>query len=395
MIAYVKTWLDNLSIQKVSARWAKAGLIEQAEQGNIVKNYKTEYREHNFFARIGIFIFVQIIVWSGFGLLSLMVFSGGSGERENVFKGVCIFYGGCCYLITELFVKENKYVKTGVTEGLLYSAIGFANTGIAWIVNGDGSSHPIAIFISILPLIAFCAIRFADVLLTIIAFVCLLVINALLLFELKKVGQMVLPFETMAFAFVCYRIVIKQKEKEGLQFWSNCLTMLEIASLATLYVAGNYMAIRMLTESLIGTIEPGDDIGFAPFFYAYTLIVPVVYVWLGLKRKNYIFMRLGLILFAAGILSIKYYHSFMPPETALMIGGIVMIVAAWFCIRYLKTPKYGITFAANEQSEKHKAMADIANVAISQVMTSQPRQVKPDKQFGGGDFGGGGAGADF
>src|SRR6185437_5473892 len=131
MIAYVKTWLDNLSIQKVTARWAKAGLIEQAEQENIVKNYKTEYREHNFFARIGIFIFVQIIVWSGFGLLSLMVFSGGSGERENVFKGVCIFYGGCCYLITELFVKENKYVKTGVTEGLLYSAIGFANTGIA------------------------------------------------------------------------------------------------------------------------------------------------------------------------------------------------------------------------------------------------------------------------
>jgi len=396
MIAYVKTWLDNLCIQKVSILWAKSGLIEQAEQEGIAKSYITGYKEHGILSRIGIFVFTLIIMGSAFGLLSIFIFSNGRNS-DTIAKVVSIFYGLCCYAFAEFFVKDNRFIKTGVMEALLYTAVGFLDAGIVMIVtNNEANLSPLAVSIAVFPLLAFVAIRFADSFLTLLAFISFLVMNALLLFELKSMGKMILPFETMALSFLCYWIIIKQKDKEELRFWSKCITVLEIASLTALYIAGNYMAIRMLTGSLLGIdIGPGEDIGLAPFFYAYTIIVPLIYIGLGLKRKNYIFMRLGLILFATGILSIKYYHSFMPPETALMIGGIAMIVIAWVCIRYLKTPKHGVTFAANEHSEKHKVMADIAGIAISQVMSNHPQPTKPDKQFGGGDFGGGGAGTDF
>ena len=86
----------------------------------------------------------------------------------------------------------------------------------------------------------------------------------------------------------------------------------------------------------------------------------------------------------------------MPAETAMTLGGIVLILIAFAGIKYLKTPKYGITFEIYKRSSRDEALANIANIVASELVTDQLAVPKPDGvEFGGGEGGGGGAGADY
>lgn len=395
MLIYNKQWLDNLAIRRTTKHWFKKGMVTEEEQKAIAAKYQTPYKHSNIFARIGYFIFTLIIQASAYGLFILFFAAEVNTTSISV---ACILFGACNYAFAEYFVSSEKNIKSGIIDALLYTGLVFICAGIILPLPYDlKDNQPVITFLIIFPFVTFVAVRFADAFLALISFACLLIINGLLVLKLGTTGKIILPFESMGLSYLVYYLVVKQKKKDAMRYWNNCLTILEIAGLTALYLSGNYMTIRKLTESLLNTtIGPGQDIMLAPVFYAYTILVPLIYVWLGLKRKNYTFLRLGLLLLVGGILSIKYYHSFMPAEYAMTLGGAVMILVAYFSIRYLKTPQHGITFEIEEQNAKHKAITNIANIAISQVMASQPHPTKPDgPEFGGGDFGGGGAGADF
>ncbi len=395
---YNKEWLDNYAIGKAAKRWLKRESITKEEYTDVVSAHPTNYKDSNIFARIGMFIFTLIIAGSAFGLFSLVIFSG---SNENSLSGVLLLYSIVFYVGAEYFVRTRHHFHSGVVDALLYSGILSFSIALVIIISGNRTNFdldPVVYYISILPLIIFAAWRFADAFLALAAFACIIVINALLVFKIGSSGKMILPFESMGVSYLCYFIIQKRKAIEILRYWKSCFDVLEIASLVMLYLSGNYMVIRVLTGALLDRdLQSGEDIGLAPFFYAFTILVPLAYLWFGLKKKSYLFLRLGLILEVAGILSIKYYHSFMPPETALSLAGVALIVIAYFCLQYLKTPKHGITLEAGEHSDKHEALANITNIAVSQVMTNQPHPQadQSNTEFGGGDFGGGGAGTDF
>lgn len=170
--------------------------------------------------------------------------------------------------------------------------------------------------------------------------------------------------------------------------------MIEILSLSTLYLSGNYLVVRQLSEILLNAeFSPGTDISFAYIFYAYTIAVPLVYIWLGLKSKELILIRTGIILEVAGVLSIRYYYSILPPETALILAGLVLSLTAWFTIRYLKVPRNGITLEDTPESRREE-MEVLSSLVISQATSNLQSPDKPT-QFGGGESGGGGAGGGY
>ena len=99
-----------------------------------------------------------------------------------------------------------------------------------------------------------------------------------------------------------------------------------------------------------------------------------------------------MILEVIGVLTIRYYHSILPTETALMLGGFVIIAIAWLSIRYLKLPRNGITFETDEL--KGETESALSSMVISQA-TSQMKAPDSSTRFGGGESGGGGAGGSF
>lgn len=399
MLAYNKTYFDNFYLLRKAKEWFKSGLINDSEYEIISKEHPSPYKSFNIFARIALFIFTLFILGSAVGLINIL-FEVIEFYKYPIFQ--CFFFGVGAYVLAEVSVRTLHFFRSGIKEALLYTVVFSVGFGVFGLITNNTFNFfgdPMIYFLCILPIVIFGAIRFAEKLLSLGVFVFLIIINALLVLKLGTFGKMILPFESMAFSFLLYYITGRIKYREELHYWKSCMDLIQIASLTTLYLSGNYMVVRMLTEALLNTlIEPSGDIRLAIFFYTYTVIVPLIYVWLGLKIKDYVFLRTGILLEITGILAIKYYHHIMPPETAMMLGGIVAILLAYFSIRYLKTPKYGITFQLYKRSGKQEALANIANMVVSAAVANQPAAPKQDdggQLGGGGQFGGGGAGADY
>ncbi|CAN5598274.1 hypothetical protein BH11BAC1_BH11BAC1_26770 [soil metagenome] len=393
MLIYNKQWIDNLAIQEQSANWLKKDLLTKDEHSGIVLQYSSGYHSSNVFVRAGMFLFTLLIIVSAVGLFNLFALSGNH-------MGIALqslFFGGIYYFVTENFVKQRHYLRSGVTDALLYASVISACNGVVFAFSGNNfefNLDPIIYIAAIIPIFIFTSIRFRDAFLTLLSFSGLFTINVLLVLKTGTFGKLILPFEGMIFSFIIYRICKGWKKREGLHYWRKCISAIEAASLVTLYLSGNYLVVRVLSEMLLGTTTmPGEDIPFAYFFYAFTIVVPLLYVWLGIKKKDYMLIRTGVILMAIGIMSIRYYYSIMSPEIALTVAGIFLVALAWLGISYLRIPRNGITSLEDDDS-RNEAFEAIGSVLVSRAAGGTITS-KEDNPFGGGSSGGGGAGGEY
>jgi hypothetical protein len=132
------------------------------------------------------------------------------------------------------------------------------------------------------------------------------------------------------------------------------------------------------------------------FFYAYTILIPLIYVYFGLKKKNDILLGCGLILIAVSVATIRYYHAIMPLDIALILSGVMLLIICRLAYLYLKTPRHGIKYEKNE-GEDPWLSKDVEAMVIAQALAQQhaPVHQKHNTGFGEGKFGGGGAGENF
>ena len=94
---------------------------------------------------------------------------------------------------------------------------------------------------------------------------------------------------------------------------------------------------------------------------------------------------IGLLAIAFSIFTYRHYFSILPLEWALTLGGLLLVVLGILLIKYLKSPKFGVSSA---EQTTHK-FANLEAILVSEIIKTPgpPTGTK----FGGGDFGGGGA----
>jgi uncharacterized membrane protein YgcG len=152
--------------------------------------------------------------------------------------------------------------------------------------------------------------------------------------------------------------------------------------------------VRELSIALMGVImTPGQDIPLAFLFYGFTVIIPVLYLYFGIKNKDIVLLRISLIVVAASVFTFKYYYNFGHPEITLTIAGAIILLISIAVLNYLKTMRNGFTRDLL-LTEKWGA-ANLEAFVVSQTMGGNT--IKTDSGFkgGGGTFGGGGASGDF
>jgi hypothetical protein len=143
-------------------------------------------------------------------------------------------------------------------------------------------------------------------------------------------------------------------------------------------------------------LEPGQGIPLGWLFWILTLFIPLLYIAAGIRNKDSILIRSGLILVFAGVLTFRNYHHILATEIALVLGGILLTLIAYGLTRYLKYPKHG--FSSEEfQDPNSLGRIQIESLVIAQTFGTHQVQL-PDSghtDFGGGSGGGGGAGGEF
>jgi uncharacterized membrane protein YgcG len=190
-----------------------------------------------------------------------------------------------------------------------------------------------------------------------------------------------------------YRHLIRQKDYI---LYHNAFSLLQIFSLLLLYMSVNYLVVRQLSEDLLGLkVVPGDDIPFAWLFYIFTFLIPAAFIVYSLVKRVRIIVYIGVAAFAFSIYTIRYYHSIMPIELALTLGGVLLFAVAYLSMRSIQHKAVGITFMKDRSSKDEAFSLAQALIANSHVGANTPSNAESPMTFGGGGYSGGGAGETF
>ncbi len=389
MIAYNKTWLANLRLQNDVKEDVRQGNISNAEFKAIEQKYPVGFYTPNLFVRIGLFILTCIIMSFGDGLLSLMAASGNIVESFGWF----FFLGILAYIGLEIMININHHYRSGVDDALLFISGSLFATGFGiMLLENSNDIHYLPLSGLIFLLTLGLSIRFADML---AAAVCCLSFFAFIFFAWTKTvsaGLSTAPFIMMLASGGVYWLANRCSKQKVYINYANSLVIVQVVALVTLYASGNYYIIQTLSVEMMGKTGP---VPFGVIFWAWTILMPFACIGFGLKRKDVILLRVGLLLIVAAALTFRAYYYILPADTALTIAGIIILAAVYAIVKYLKTPKYGFTYADPEEVN----LADhlkVESLIVAETFSHIPAAPANDNvKFGGGDFGGGGSSGDF
>ncbi len=386
MIAYNNNWLDNLIIRDQAAKAVDEATITKEEEAAICNAYAAGFYMPNIFVRVGLFILTIIIASFSFGLFSLLMLS----SSLESFGALSVFFGLLSYAVLEMIVRKRHY-KSGVDDALMWMSAGLIVGGLNGAAHVSGLANAILIFFIAL----FFMLRFINMLMSAVAFIALLAIAFFIYVKLGDLAKATMPFILMTMSALVFWWIKKQSVKLQWRHYANCFTMIKVTTLVCFYVAGNYYVIREASIAMFDLgLKEGESIPFGWLFWILTFLIPLIYIFRGIQRKDAVLLRTGLMLVAAIIFTVRYYYHVIPLESAMVMGGIIMIAIAYTLMKYLQLPKFG--FTARESSGKFLTdKLQLESLVIAQTFSTPTHTGNDGTTFGGGSGGGGGATGDY
>lgn len=414
ILAYNADWLDKNSILETVETWHKKGWLTDAQQQAAQAQNAVNFYSPNVFVRIGLAFFTYIAIMGVLSVISIAAFAAFE-DNFQAWGILLLVVGGGLLGLLELMVL-NRHYRSGIDDMLLYIGVGFLIGGLCMLItpsrvfdySPEANTMNWWLTYAILALAVFAvgAIRYTDRLLTVHACFAALTLVALAYVKIARAimggedasfqtALLGLPFLGMLFAAATYYFVRKYKPQHRLRYWTGCFQVLEVLSLGIFYLCGNYFVVQSLYVSLMynGLAEESASLPMGWLFWLVTAMTPLAYLYFGLKNKDRLLLWMGLIVVAAAVFTFKYYFSLGHHEVTVTLAGAILVALAWFSIRFLK--KGHPQFTYEDDSESKPALLNAEALVVAQSFGTP--QTVPDQslQFGGGDFGGGGAGGNY
>ncbi|MGE0568314.1 MAG: hypothetical protein AB7O73_10225 [Bacteroidia bacterium] len=400
MIKYDKEKIENIRLLKKAKQWYAYQLIDDTKMASVMKACKSDLFRPNIFIRICLFLLACFVVSAVMGLFSLMLlpmFDAITGEVFTIIFSLLFLIISAVAL--EFFTNILKLYGSGVDDALLYTAISCFISFIAFAFGDNLKEEDAFMLIAFLlvPVSFFAMMRYLDRIMTLTTIVSF---YTFLFFAVMKIGPIAKYIMPFVFMIVSYIVLVVIRKNEN--FWENRYLnrskfILQFVGLTVLYMSGNYFIIRETSIEQFGLVlEKGEDIPMAWFFYLFTVVVPIVYLYLGIKRKDKLYLWTGLLVLAATALTFKYYFSLGHPEIVLTLAGLLMILVAYLAIKKLKNGHVLLTDEADPNEDSYFKKHTEA-LAIAQSFGTQGAlgNTADGVNMGGGEFGGAGSGGKY
>jgi hypothetical protein len=397
MHAYNPTHVQNRAIRQQADRWQREGLLSAEQRTAIQQAHPVPFRDSNTFAEIGSFIFTAIAVGGAYALLMLFLLNLiDNSPAWGVFNALVSL--GLLALARNLISQANFY-RNGPDNALIVLGVAFLIAAINMWLPSD-TAFWLRCLLAV-PFLLLSVLYYGDVT---IAFLTLLTFYVGLFSGMLEFpwGRAALPFVLMAVSLgvhLLFRSIKTRLAEQLYVYYVDVLTLSEWATLVVLAAAGNYFVVREL-NGLLMEVPPGEpqpeaapQIALPGLFWVLTVLIPALYAYLGLTRKSRMLVVLALLGLAAAASTVRFYHPLLPLSIHLTLVGAALIAAAVFAIHYLQKPRFGFTDVADEDSPRQFFLNAETLSAIS--ATGAPLNRTPDMKFGGGNFGGGGAGREY
>lgn len=397
--AYPAAWPHHTALRAAAARWQRRGLLLPAQRAAIEAAYPIDYYQPALLLRVGLFVATLLSV--GSALLAL----GVLGVRSRLVLGVLALVGSVAGV--EAVIKNARHYHSGVDMALLYSALLAWNFLIMygfyeWTPYSDryrSYSHDfwltapgtwLHLLLLLGPLLLSLR-RYADPVVAVATFGTALALLANVLLH-GAWGRLLLPFGAMAASAALLYWLERQPARPDYLYYRPSLLVLRALALAAFYLAGNYLIVREGNAMLAGGYGPAPPVPLAPIFYVFTAVVPPLYLYLGLRRHDRLVLLVGVAAVAFSIFTVRYYRALMPPEVAATLAGLVLIGLALAALRYLRTPRHGLTAAPDDEAAPH---FNLEALVMAQTAAVPAAPATTGLQFGGGQSGGGGSESQF
>lgn len=130
-----------------------------------------------------------------------------------------------------------------------------------------------------------------------------------------------------------------------------------------------------------------------------TALLPIALVWIGVRRGPHpTFLRLGVLMAAASLVTLRHYVSLAPMWATMTAGGVALIGGAIALRRWLHRgvdrERYGLTAEPLLEKASERRLAEVALAAAIPHAGPAPEESQPFRG-GGGESGGGGATGTF
>jgi hypothetical protein len=381
MVAYNNSRLHNSYVRSVVSEALHNECIDEPTHAKILAAHHETLYTPNFFIRIGLVLLTSVIVVFSFGLIGLMFGAFGS------FATFCLVMAIVSYGLLEMLVNQKHYYNAGVDNVLQIATLGLLVSAVLLTDDRD------FLLVAVIALIAsaWLAIRFTDAFMSIIAYISLLAVVFLCYNKLGPLAKATAPFVLMVVSALLFIIMKRLLTITALRFYHFCMRSVMICALVTLYASVNFFVVKEASNVMFDLqLSLADSIPLGWLFWVFTILIPLLYIGFGVGKKDLPLVRVGLALIAVTILTVRYYHSILPGEIAMLMGGIILITITSSLIKYLKTPRHG--FGCNDADRANKPGLHLEALVIAQTFGSQQGPSTPAKtEFGGGSGGGGGA----
>jgi hypothetical protein len=396
MIAYDKNLLKNIFLVNEAEKLQKGNFITKEQLDTASRELPVLKSQDNILIRIGFFLLGAFLYSSICGLLSIF----GLTYNDDYFTALLYVYAIIGFVGTE-FLAQHKYYGYGLDDAFVLGAqlTLAAAVAMSFITGIFGIKSADVLFCMITVTIVSLILYLRYLHLSSILIFCLALTATLgfFIFKYIELGDVILPFVLMIYAIGMYCVSKKLLKDLTEPFYYNGFLLMKNFSLIVFYFSGNYMVVREFSAFLSGTYyELSPDVPFSLFFWAFTFIVPVLYLFFGLRNKDRILLWIGFLAFCFSIFTFRTYHHVLPVEVALTFGGLLLFAFTYFAIRKIRDNEKGITFKP-DRMDSSNSLLNAEALIIASTFNLKP-EMKPEEspmEFGGGDFSGGGSGGSF
>jgi hypothetical protein len=387
MIASNFEKIQNLFLIEEMEKLVALEFVSKEQIAEIKKSNPATKTNSNILIRIAFFLLGNFLVSSVLGVLALIL---TIVQNQDIFSFLFLLAAIFCVFAAEFIYKQN-YFAYGFDDSLILSIPIFTCVSIGLL-----TENVLAVLFVLAIVTTICSIRYVHVPSAFFALIGLVILIGYSITEKKIIPSAYLPIVLFLAAIGLYFLQKNVSKNSNYFIYKNVLLTIKIFSLVLGYASMNYYVVRELSEVLLGFhLASNEDIPLARVFYFATFAIPLFYIFYGLKQKDRTFFWIGLLSFALGFATIRYYYTILPIEIALILGGSILFIIVYFSIKKIKDKTTGITF--NEDKNLNPMAFDLVkNLLVNAtVNTTITTTQETPMEFGGGGFSGGGSSGNF
>lgn len=387
MIVYDKKPLENIGLVEQAKRLQKTNFISQEQLQTAIKDLPG-LKSHHVLIRLGFFLLGLFLYGSICGVICLLGL-----EAIDQHLAVLVYIFAIVGFVGAEFLGQRQYFGFGLDDAFVIGAQLVLAAAIGVSTDGNGIL-PILVVGTIVSLLMY--LRYLHLASALIFCLGLAGTLGYAMVEYIVGGKAILPFVMMFFAIGLFYGTKRLLSSTTMSFYHSGILLVKTFSLILFYFSGNYLAVRELSYVLAGVYsEVHPEIPFAPFFWVFSFVVPLAYLFFALRTKDRIVLWIGFLSFCFSIYTFKSYQRLISTEVILTFSGLLLFALIYWVIRKIKNNERGITFQPDRLDHAHSFLNAEALIVAS-VFGMKP-EVKPadPMEFGGGGFSGGGSEGSF